>query len=337
MVAAEETALDAVKKLRAQNLKDIEENNNKIQALEESRASIAQSLKDIGIRRSEAGLSSETKRNRELSRLQQELLRAPALPEDKQTETLNRIAQRANQLSNSAKEGGVQFNQALNLAESAFKKLDALKDFQILKGKAEGTGLEADAERLKAATASMDESVDGFTQSLKFLETEIANANLTMAVEMLDNATGPGEEIRNSLENLFASPITQEIIVKQTNAIAKFRGGGNKSDSFFSDGVEFQASTSDLTGFGPGVVKAPDSFASGIRYIQRDSLVKVHKGERILSRTEADQERQSGSGGGTLQFNGDIIIQNVQGSVDPRAHAEELFSEFEKIVELKKG
>ena len=339
MIGAEDAALTAVQKIRAQNLKDIEENNAKILALEQSRASIAQSLKDIDIRRSEAGLSQEQKRNLELSRLQQDLLTAPVLSEDKQTETLSRIAQRASQISNSAKEGGVQFNEALNIAEQAFRKLDALQDLQILKGKGDGVGLEADARRVETVVASMGEAIDGFSQNLKFFESEIANANLTMAVEMLDNATGPGEEIRNNLENLFGSPITQEIIVRQTNAAPRFSGGSSGgSDDFFSDGIEFQASSPDSTGFGEGVVTVtPLSFASGIRYIQKDALVKVHKGEEIVDRVQADRNRRGDGLSRSVTFSGDIVVQVANSTEAPQVTAERLREEIKKLDELDRG
>ncbi|GJL78800.1 MAG: hypothetical protein NPINA01_17890 [Nitrospinaceae bacterium] len=44
------------------------------------------------------------------------------------------------------------------------------------------------------------------------------------------------------------------------------------------------------------------SFASGIRFVPRDMLAEIHKGETVLSKPQAEQFRQSGSSGDNITF-----------------------------------
>jgi len=90
---------------------------------------------------------------------------------------------------------------------------------------------------------------------------------------------------------------------------------------------------------GPG--SSVDSFASGIQLIPADALVRVHKGERILNRSENNSQR-FGTGGNrsqpaVLQF-GDINISGPLGTnLTPREAAEMFMEEVDKINDLKSG
>ncbi len=45
------------------------------------------------------------------------------------------------------------------------------------------------------------------------------------------------------------------------------------------------------------------SFASGIRFVPRDMLARIHQGETVLPRPQAEQFRQGNLGGGNITFN----------------------------------
>ena len=45
------------------------------------------------------------------------------------------------------------------------------------------------------------------------------------------------------------------------------------------------------------------SFASGIGFVPRDMLARIHRGETVLSRSQAEQFRGGGSGGNNITFN----------------------------------
>jgi len=270
------------------------------------------------------GVSDEEIRRRQGLNLQDDIFKARALTGENKATALREIAEKGEELARAASAGGVEFNRFLSIAKNARVELDGVQE--LLARLAKDNGIANDAERSKTAVASMEEAVDGFRQKLNGLQTEIANANLSVAVDLVDKATGPGKELRDSLQALFASPITQEVIIKQTGQIASFKGG---RDTVFDDGIDFQ--------FGDGTtIAAPDSFASGIRTIPNDALVRVHKGERILSRTEADSSREGGSSGRTIQF-GDINIQVASSTEAPRVTVERLREELRKLDELDRG
>ena len=48
---------------------------------------------------------------------------------------------------------------------------------------------------------------------------------------------------------------------------------------------------------------SPPSFASGINFVPRDMLAKIHKGETVLPRPAAEQFRRGDFGGGNITFN----------------------------------
>ena len=48
---------------------------------------------------------------------------------------------------------------------------------------------------------------------------------------------------------------------------------------------------------------SPPSFSSGIRFVPRDMLAQIHKGETVLPRSQAEQFRRGGSGGDNITFN----------------------------------
>ena len=45
------------------------------------------------------------------------------------------------------------------------------------------------------------------------------------------------------------------------------------------------------------------SFASGINFVPRDMLARIHKGETVLPRPQAEQFRRGGFGGDNITFN----------------------------------
>ncbi len=341
VIAAEETKFNTLKRLRDENLKDLEENAKKIQGIEKSRADNAEAIKRIDELRANAGVSAEEIRRRQGLNLQGDIFKARGLTGENKADALRQIAEKGEELARASSAGGNEFNRFLQIAKTARVELDGVQ--KLLGDLARNNGIEADAERSKNAVAIMEESIDGFQSKLRVLETEIASSNLMLSVDILDNATGPGTELRNELQDLFKQPLIQEVIVKQTAQIAS--GGFGKRDTFFDDGVEFQASSSDTTGFGSGVVsappkvtpKVPESFAKGIKFIPKDTLVKVHKGESILTRSESDQVRSGGRGGRNVTFTGNIIVQTAPGQDVTEETARILRDKINKLDDMDKG
>ncbi len=126
---------------------------------------------------------------------------------------------------------------------------------------------------------------------------------ILITVSLLDNATEQAKVIRKGIEEIFSHDITQRItIIEETirSAAPSFSGS---SDSFFDDGLPvFQTSSPDLTGFNKSVGFSPakpdlPGFASGIDRVPRDMLALIHKDEAVLPKNLAEDFRQSGSSG----------------------------------------
>ncbi len=133
-----------------------------------------------------------------------------------------------------------------------------------------------------------------------------------LKVDLLDNATGSGAKIRQQLEEMFKSPITQTIVTERVDAVLNFskspgRSSSDPFNSFFDDGLpEFLTSSPDLTGFNKSVGFSPakpalPSFASGIDRVPRDMPALIHKDEAVLPKTQAEDFRRGGSSGMSIE------------------------------------
>ena len=189
---------------------------------------------------------------------------------------------------------------------------------------AAGPGLVAAAEAIKTAFEAVDPSIEAVSQKFKTLETDVGNARLETTVSIIDNATVQGREIRNGLQRLFASPITQQIIIEETRVLSSIVGSEN---IFAGDGLaDFQ--------FGSGT---PDSFAKGLNFVPNDALVRVHRGEKILSRSAADQDRAGQAGSRSITFAGDINVYAATGQDVSEQTALAIRERIRKIDDLERG
>jgi hypothetical protein len=161
------------------------------------------------------------------------------------------------------------------------------------------------------------------------LDTLRSIEKIELAVKLKDEATVRSRLIRKNLESTFRDPIIQEIQVLRRNLdspsgplsitrhpalddgfISLKRDAPILNPLFNPPGLNLDPQ------FGPdprlSLELRPDpvpSFASGIRFVPRDMLAQIHKGETVLPRSQAEQYRQGqlrpiSVGNITLNMNG---------------------------------
>lgn len=126
---------------------------------------------------------------------------------------------------------------------------------------------------------------------------------IELEVKLKDEATARSQEIRNSLESAFRDPIIQEIQVLRRNldGPAGLLSGGQALDDARLT-LQRSAPFSSPLGLNLDPQFEVPSFASGIRFVPRDMLAQIHKGETVLPKTQAEQFRQGRSGGDNITF-----------------------------------
>jgi hypothetical protein len=168
--------------------------------------------------------------------------------------------------------------------------------------------------------------------SLLFLAWKAFEAikKLLLEVKLKDEATARSNQIRKSLESTFRDPIIQEIQVLRRNLDSPLGPLSAARHPALDDGfISLQRNAPFLSPlFNPPRLNlepqfGPDprlflelrtdpvpSFASGIRFVPRDMLAQIHKGETVLPKTQAEQFRSGGSGGDNITF-------QITGGVEP--------------------
>ena len=129
-----------------------------------------------------------------------------------------------------------------------------------------------------------------------------AMEKIELQVKLQDEASARAGLIRKSLESTFRDPIVQQIQVVRRNyggPAGPFSGAGNP---VLDDGlITLQRSAPSPLSLELGLDPVP-SFASGIRFVPRDMLARIHKGETVLPKSQAEQFRKGGSGGDNITF-----------------------------------
>jgi hypothetical protein len=157
-----------------------------------------------------------------------------------------------------------------------------------------------------------ENSFQQFERFSSVLDPFTNNAGLQLTVDLLDNASGDAQNLREELENTFSSNIEQKItIVKETvNLSSSSRGkrkadirleispdGSNDSGGSDDSGGSFDGSSVNPGGFNDRI----PSFSTGIDRVPRDMLAMIHKDETVLTKTEAEERRGGNSGGMAVQ------------------------------------
>jgi hypothetical protein len=147
-----------------------------------------------------------------------------------------------------------------------------------------------------------------------------AKERIELEVKLKDEATARSRLIRKSLESTFRDPIIQEIQVLRRNLDSPAGPLSIMRNPALGDGfIRLKRDAPILNPlFNPtGLNLDPQfgldprlsldlrsdpvpSFASGIRFVPRDMLAQIHKGEAVLPRPQAEQFRQGPIGGITV-------------------------------------
>jgi len=133
---------------------------------------------------------------------------------------------------------------------------------------------------------------------------------LALEVQLKDEATAGAVLLRKGLESTFSDPIVQEIQVLKRNIddlAGPLSGAGNPA-------LDDALMTFRRTAPSPGLNLEPQfdfpSFASGVRFVPRDMLANIHKGETVLPKPQAEQFRKG-------NFGGDNITFQINGGFEP--------------------
>jgi hypothetical protein len=146
------------------------------------------------------------------------------------------------------------------------------------------------------------------------LDTLKASEKIALEVQLKDEASAKANLLRKSMESTFRDPIVQEIQVLKRN----LEGPGGPFSGAGNPGLDDALIT--LRQIAPfpnplGLNLEPQfdfpSFASGVRFVPRDMLAKIHKGETVLPRSQAEQFRNGqmrniSVGNITLNMNGGL-------------------------------
>ncbi|PIQ96545.1 MAG: hypothetical protein COV67_09035 [Nitrospinae bacterium CG11_big_fil_rev_8_21_14_0_20_56_8] len=140
-----------------------------------------------------------------------------------------------------------------------------------------------------------------------------------LAVELEDRATDAARGIRAGLEDLFGSPLVQEVRAFGHGA-APSLPTGSPFVSAPELNLEPQFGAGDFSGF-------LGSFASGLDRVPRDGMAFLHRDEAVLNAREAERFRS----GGTSIGNVSIAISGEQ--KNPRQIAREIRAELLRLNE----
>jgi hypothetical protein len=161
-----------------------------------------------------------------------------------------------------------------------------------------------------------------------------AQQGLFLHLDLLDNASGDAQNVRDKLENTFKKPITQIIKIEQVQGSITLRKSPGRSNSGDSGGDSSDSSSGsgdsgggfDGSSVNPGGFDTFGSFSTGIDRVPRDMLAMIHKDETVLTKTEAEERRSGNSGGMAIQRVS--INMNMPDSFNPSNMKRQDFRQF---------
>jgi len=134
----------------------------------------------------------------------------------------------------------------------------------------------------------------------------IANTvEANIVVNFDDRLTGPAqkafEQFRRNAESVFSA-----VSASGVAAFEKIRSAQESALNVNSGPSLGPGGLRPINGKHLGLNLEPQcevpSFASGIRFVPRDMLAQIHKGETVLPKAQAEQFRQGGAGGDNITF-----------------------------------
>jgi len=185
-----------------------------------------------------------------------------------------------------------------------------LKSLSTVQATATSIGIAVGLASLAALVANFPLFSAAFAASVYLIieawDTLKAIEKIKLEVKLKDEATTRAVVLRQQLEGTFRDPIIQEIQVLQRNLsgpVGAFPGAGNPGLDDALITLERSAPLSSPLGLDLEPQFDFPSFSSGIRFVPRDMLANIHKGETVLPRSQAEQFRRGGSGGDNITFN----------------------------------
>lgn len=316
-IDAERGGLAELVKIRDQNLNNYRQHKEDIKQIDQAIADARKNADDVRAAVSDKGFTTEEKNLRELNRLKTQLFDSELLEGERRLQIIRQIEQKAGQIATSSQANSMEEIRGMALVNEASEKevalLTQIKDEHETAAKSAVTL----AKNTDLAIAKSQELVSGLQEVVRALGQTIANSDLAVKIKLLDEAMEPAKKLKDELKKLFGDDIIQKI------QIVKLQPGGNNTDDLTD------SSTGDSGGgdSGSGDGQIP-GFATGISYVPRDMVARIHQGETILNKQDADRYRSGQIGNVTF---GDIHINVPPGVPITRAVAMAIRRELARI------